>query len=94
MFGSDQHGTDSGLRVRVIWYGLLNTVLGLTDVNTFAPGSDWSPTAKLDSAGGSISVPILPLVGSTSARIQVTPVGSGSRWLIDDLYIDPLSTRG
>jgi hypothetical protein len=94
MFGSDQNGTDSGLHVRVVWYGLLNTVLGLTDVNTFAPGGGWSPTDKLDSTGGSISVPILPLVGSTSARIQVTPYGSGSRWLIDDLYIDPTCIRG
>jgi hypothetical protein len=94
MFGSDQNGTDSGLHVRVVWYGLLNTVLGLTDVNTFAPGGGWSPTSKLDSVGGSISVPILPLLGSTSARIQVTPSGSGSRWLIDDLYIDPTSIRG
>ena len=94
MFGSDQNGTDSGLRVRVVWYGLLNTVLGITDVNTFAPGGSWSPTAKLDSVGGSISVPILPLVGSTSARIQVTPIGWGSRWLIDDLYIDPTGARG
>jgi hypothetical protein len=94
MFGADQNGTDSGLRVRVVWYGLLNTVLGLTDVKVFDPGSDWSPTDKLDSAGGSISVPILPLAGSTSARVQVTPVGSGSRWLIDDLYIDPMSIRG
>ncbi len=94
MFGSDQNGTDSGLRVRVVWYGLLNTVLGFTDVNTFAPGGSWSPTAKLDSVGGSISVPILPLVGSTSARIQVTPIGWGSRWLIDDLYIDPTGARG
>jgi hypothetical protein len=94
MFGADQNGTDSGLRVRVIWYGLLNTVLGITDVNTFAPGGGWAPTDKLDSVGGSISVPILPLVGSTSARVQVTPVGWGSRWLIDDLYIDPTGARG
>ena len=94
MFGSDQNGTDSGLHVRVIWYGVLNTVLGLTDVNTFAPGGAWSPTDKLDSVGGSISVPILPVLGSTSARIQITPYGSGSRWLVDDLYIDPTCIRG
>jgi hypothetical protein len=94
MFGTDQNGTDSGLRVRVVWYGLLNTVLGLTDVDTFAPGGGWSPTAKLDSVGGSISLPILPLVGSTSARVEVTPLSSGSRWLIDDLYIDPTGIRG
>jgi hypothetical protein len=94
MFGADKGGTDSGLRVRVIWYGLLNKVLGITDVNTFAPGGSWSPTGKLSSGGGSIAVPLLPILGSTSARIQITPSGSGSRWLIDDLYIDPSSIRG
>jgi hypothetical protein len=94
MFGSDQGGTDSGLHVRVIWYGLLNKVLGISDFNTYDPGSSWSPTDKLSSSGGSLAVPLLPIVGSTSARIQLTPYGSGSRWLIDDLYIDPTGARG
>jgi hypothetical protein len=94
MFGADTGGTDSGLRVRVVWYGLLNKVLGITDFNTYAPGSDWSPTDKLSSSGGSIAIPLLPILGSTSARVQLTPIGSGSRWLIDDLYIDPSCIRG
>jgi hypothetical protein len=94
MFGADPNGADSGLRVRVVWYGLLNKVLGVTDVNTFTPGSDWTPTDKLSSGGGSIAVSVLPLVGSTSARIQMTPIGSGSQWQIDDLYIDPSGSRG
>jgi hypothetical protein len=94
MFGADVAGADSGLRVRVVWYGLLNKVLGVTDVNTFAPGGNWTPTDKVSSGGGSIAISLLPLVGSTSARIQVTPIGSGSRWLIDDLYIDPMGMRG
>jgi hypothetical protein len=94
MFGSDTGGTDSGLHVRVVWYGLLNTVLGITDTNTFAPGGRWSPTDKLSSSGGSISISLLPILGSTSARIQITPVGSGSQWLVDDVYIDPTSMRG
>jgi hypothetical protein len=94
MFGADKGGTDSGLRVRVVWYGLLNKVLGITNFNTYAPGSDWSPTDKLSSSGGSIAVPLLPILGSTSARVEITPIGSGSRWLIDDLYIDPSCIRG
>ena len=94
MFGSDQGGTDSGLHVRVVWYGLLNKVLGITDFNTYGPGQGWSPTDKLSSSGGSLAIPLLPILGSTSARVQLTPIGSGSRWLIDDLYIDPSSIRG
>ena len=89
MFGADRGGSDAGLHVRVVWYGLLNKVLGITDVNTYSPGSDWAPTDKLSSSGGSIAIPLLPIVGSTSARVQLTPIGSGSRWLVDDLYIDP-----
>lgn len=91
MFGSDAGGTDGGLHVRVIWYGLLSNVLGVTDFTTFAPGGDWAPTAKLTSLGG--LVPLIPLLGSTSARIQLTPVGSGSNWQIDDLFVDPFCFR-
>lgn len=92
MFAKDAGGTDGGLRVRVIWYGLLNQVLGISDFATFGPGSQWSPTSKLNSSGG-LAVPLLPIVGSTSARVQLTPIGSGSRWQIDDLYIDPCIGR-
>ena len=31
MFGTDENGGDSGLHVRVLWYGLLNRLLGATD---------------------------------------------------------------
>jgi hypothetical protein len=39
------------------------------------------------------SAPVVSLLSSTSARIQITPLGSGSRWQIDDLYIDPYISR-
>jgi hypothetical protein len=87
VFGSDLGGSDSGLRVRVVWYGLLNTVLGLTDVTTYAPGGGWAAQGQVEASGGGNI--IIPLVGSTAARVQITPVGSGSSWRIDDLYVDP-----
>ena len=91
MFGTDSEGSDSGLRVRVYWYGLLNKLLGFNDYTTFRSGSDWAPTSKLNST----SVPLLavPILGSTSARIQFTPLGSGSDWQIDDVYVDPWLSR-
>jgi hypothetical protein len=92
MFASDARGTDKGLRMRVVWYGLLNKVLGITDYAVFAPGSSWSPTSKLNSGGG-LQVPLLPILGSTSARVEVSPVGTGSSWQIDDLYVDPCVVR-
>jgi hypothetical protein len=91
MFASDQAGTDSGLHVRVIWYGLLNSVLGISDFTTFDPGNGWGPSSKLNSVGG-INV-LIPVLGSTSARIQLSPTGSGSNWIVDDVYVDPTGWR-
>jgi len=92
MFGKDAGGTDRGLHAQVVWYGLLNKVLGISDFATYGPGSQWSPTSKLSSGGG-LQVPLLPILGSTSARVMLTPLGSGSKWQIDDLYIDPCIGR-
>ena len=92
MFGEDTGGSDSGLRVRVRWYGLLNKVLGVTDYEVFPGGGSWAPLAKVSSAGG-LQVPLLPILGSTSARVEITPLGGGSRWHVDDLYIDPWINR-
>jgi len=91
-FVSDLGGTDSGLRVRVVWYGLLNNVLGLTDFAMLVPGGGWAPSSKVNSSGG-LQVPLVPLLGSTSARVEITPLGSGGNWRIDDLYIDPSVIR-
>ena len=91
MFGSDVGGTDGGVHVRVLWYGLLNRLLGATDYNTFAGGGAWSPTSSVKSSGGFNL--LLPLIGSTSARIELTPLGGGSAWKIDDVYVDPWASR-
>jgi hypothetical protein len=90
LFGTDVGGTDGGLHARVYWYGLLNQLLGVTDFTTFTPGSSWQPTSKLSSSSSPL---VVPLLGSTSARVQFTPVGNGSAWRIDDLYIDPWLSR-
>jgi hypothetical protein len=92
LFGTDAGGTDGGLHVRVTWFGLLNIVLGITDVTTYAPGHGWDALSALNSGGGGNV--LIPLLGSTSARIQFSPVGSGSRWQVDDLYVDPCASRG
>jgi hypothetical protein len=94
LFGKDLGGTDGGLRVKVYWYGLLNKLLGSSDFTVMAPGRDWSPSDQVNSSGGLLApLPVVALVSSSSARIQVTPIGSGSRWQIDDLYIDPCVGR-
>jgi hypothetical protein len=94
MFGKDLGGTDSGLRVRVYFYGLLNNLLGSQDVAVFPGGGNWGPTGQVNSSGGLLTpLPVVSLLSSTSARIQITPLGSGSRWQIDDVYIDPCIGR-
>ena len=91
MFGNDLGGRDSGLHVRVQWFGLLNQLVGSSDYATFAPGGGWNPTSSVDSSGGGNV--LIPLLGSTSARVQVWPIGSGSSWLIDDMEIDPWASQ-
>ena len=85
-------GTDAGLRVRVVWYGLLNKVLGISDYAVFEPGRA-GRRPRSSNSGGGLQVPLVPLLGSTSARVEVTPLGAGSSWQIDDLYIDPCIGR-
>jgi hypothetical protein len=94
MFVKDLGGTDSGLRVRVLWYGLLNQLLGSSDFAVFPSGHDWAPSDQVNSGGGLLApLPVVALLSSTSARIQITPLGSGSRWQVDDVYIDPYISR-
>jgi len=94
LFGKDLNGADSGLRVRVYFYGLLNQLLGYSDFGVFPGGGNWGPTGKVESGGGLLApLPIVSLLSSSSARIQITPIGSGSHWQIDDLYIDPSVMR-
>jgi hypothetical protein len=94
LFLKDLGGTDQGLRVRVYWYGLLNKLLGATDFAVFPSGGDWAPSDQVRSGGGLLTpLPVVALLSSTSARVEITPLGSGSRWQIDDLYIDPYISR-
>jgi hypothetical protein len=94
MFGKDTGGTDNGLRVRVYWYGLLNQLLGSSDYAVFPGGGGWGPTGQVDSSGGLLApLPIVDLVSSSTARIQITPLGSGSHWQVDDVFVDPCIGR-
>jgi hypothetical protein len=90
-FASDAGGSDRGLHVRVTWYGLLNIVLGITDASSYDGGQTWDAQGQLRSSGGGNV--LLPLLGSTSARVQFAPMGAGSNWLVDDVYVDPRINR-
>ena len=94
MFGKDTGGTDDGLLVRVYFYGLLNQLLGSADYAVFPGGGGWGPTGQVDSSGGLLApLPIVDLLSSSTARIQIMPLGSGSHWQVDDVYVDPCIGR-
>ena len=96
MFGKDVGGADRGLRVRVVWYGLLNSVLGISDFATFAPGQSWAPTGKVSSSGGGLAVPLLPIVNEALPAALVTarkPPLTRS-WLFVPCIASPTETNG
>ena len=86
-----QGGTDSGLRVRVVWYGLLNKVLGIPTSRSSLPAAGWSPTAEAQLERRSRRFRSRSrLLGSR----RLTPTRPrAAQWQIDDLYIDPCVVR-
>lgn len=82
--------SDASLRVDVTY----KTLLGLSAsayLGTFKAGNKWQPSPKynheLENLLGSLS-----LSGDLSAslRFKFTPIGSGAKYQIDDLFVDPL----
>src|SRR5438132_1597516 len=62
MFGKDLGGTDSGLRVRVQFYGLLNNLLGYRGFSVLPGGRAWAPTNQVNSGGGLLApLPVVSL---------------------------------
>ncbi len=66
------------------------TVLGLkvtTPVGVLLAGGMWQPTLPLPFLDG-----LLSLTQGT-VQFRFTPVGAGSGWQIDDIYVDPFKSR-
>lgn len=83
------NGANGGLRVQVIFYGLLGNTLGLLNVAEQDPGGfvDWQPTGEIP------SVLALPLT-TAYFRVKFTSLASSGTWQVDDLYVDPWISRG
>jgi hypothetical protein len=88
-FFATDPGTDGGLRARIIFRGLLGGVLGIADATTLPRQAAWGPTKPVLLGGTSLTVPL----GTKTFQVQLTPIGSGSAWQVDDLYIDPFFCR-
>src|SRR4051794_33877610 len=61
---------------------------GEREAGTITAGATWAPTNRL-----SLSQGIMGVNGASTSQATVafrfTPVGTGARWQIDDLYVDP-----
>jgi hypothetical protein len=83
------NGANSGLRVQVIFYGLLGNTLGILNVAEQDQGSfaDWKPTGDIP------SLLALPLT-TVYFRVKFTSLASSGTWQVDDLFVDPWGMRG
>jgi hypothetical protein len=77
----------SGLRVEASYQllGLLHT----KTVSTLYAGAAWAPSQQMSTVL-TLSTIVGTLVPS-AIQIRMTPLGSGGRWQVDDLYIDPFA---
>lgn len=88
MFATDAGGTDGGLRVTVEYRSLLGSLLGISSFTTFGPADyeDWQPTAHVQIPVGAFGgVPL----ATAYFQVRLTPIGPGSKWQVDDVFVDP-----
>jgi hypothetical protein len=85
LFAVNSGSVLSGLQVDAI-----TTVLGLkvtTPVGVLVASGSWQPTLPLPFLDG-----LLSLTQGT-VQFRFTPLGAGSGWQIDDIYVDPFKSR-
>jgi len=74
----------SGVKVQIIYRGLISSVLGIFDGGTISSGGSWKPSPAIGMLGGT-----LPLF-TTSVSFRFTAVGGNAA--IDDVYLDPMKS--
>lgn len=79
----------AGLRVEATYklLGLLRT----KTISTVRADARWAPSQQMSTV-----LTLSTIVGTltpSAINIKITPVGSGGRWQVDDLYIDPFARR-
>jgi len=81
---------NSGSALSALQVDSITTILGLrvtTPVGVLLAGGGWQPTLPLPFLDG-----LLSLTQGT-VQFRFTPVGAGSGWQIDDIYVDPFKSR-
>ena len=80
-------GTPGTLKVEVLYLDGPKFT-GEREAGTITAGTTWAPTGRL-----SLSQGIMGVNGSSTSQATIafrfTPVGTGARWQIDDVYVDP-----
>jgi hypothetical protein len=74
----------SKVKVRIVYRGLLSSLLGILDGGTYTVGGPWKPSPQVGMLGG-----VLPLLTS-SVSFRFTAVGAAAA--IDDVYLDPMKS--
>lgn len=77
----------STLRVEAT-YSLLGLVRTKT-LSTAKAGASWAPAQQMSTV-----LTLSTLVGTvlpSAIQIRITPVGSGGKWQVDDVYVDPFA---
>lgn len=73
-----------GLHVQVVVPSLLG-LLTVLDGGTISGNSSWAPSPKL----ALLLSNVISLVGTRAVAFKFTPVGAGTSYQIDDVYLDP-----
>jgi hypothetical protein len=90
-FAVNPGSSSSRLKVQVIYRGgvggilsLITKTLGLSDFGYITAGGTWQPSPAIGMLSGT-----LPLL-TTSVQFKFMPADSSGKWVIDDVYLDPL----
>jgi hypothetical protein len=86
-FQARNTGTPGSLKVEVLYLDGPRFT-GEREAGTVTAGATWAPTNRI-----SLSQGIMGVNGSSTSQATVafrlTPVGTGARWQVDNLYVDP-----
>lgn len=74
-----------GLHVQVVVPSLLGGLLSVLDGGTITSGGSWAPSPRLALLLSNVT----NLLGTKAVAFRFTPVGSGTSYQIDDVYLDP-----
>jgi len=87
-FAVNTGAPDVALRIVVYFRSGTGTLLGSAPVSDLLASDIWAPTAPIPLLANA-TVP----VGTACVQFRFTPIGTDSGWRIDDVYVDPWSSR-